>query len=73
MKKLGRFLLLAFFYIVLAVCFYSVIPAITWIFGGSFTEVAQHPMHVLFVGTTIFVMLGVLFNECFDGNFYAKH
>ena len=72
MKKLTRFSLLAFFYVVLLVCFYSVIPAITWIFGGSFREVAQHPIYVMFGGLFISIMLGVIFGECFDSEFKTR-
>lgn len=72
MKKLGRFSLLAFFYLLLTIGFYSVIPAVSWLFGGEFLAVAQHPVHVLFVGTIVAVMVGVVFNESFDKNFYSK-
>jgi hypothetical protein len=72
MEKLFRFSLLAFFYVVLLICFYSVIPTITWIFGGSFIEVAQHPVYVMFAGLFFLVMLGVIFGECFDSEFNTK-
>lgn len=72
MKKLGRFALLAFFYVAMVISFYCVIPSITWLFGGSFLEVAQHPLHVLFIGFTTIIMVGVVFNECFDSDFYSK-
>lgn len=72
MKKLGRFTLLAFFYVALVVAFYCVIPSIAWLFGGSFLEVAQHPLHVLVVGLSTIIMVGVVFNESFDSDFYSK-
>lgn len=72
MKKLARFTILAVCYIALSVLFYCVIPTISWIFGGEFLAVAQHPLHVLFVGGVILVLLGVIFGECFDNNFCTK-
>jgi hypothetical protein len=73
MEKLARFLILATLYVILLVLFYCLIPSICWIFGGEFLSVAQHPMHVIFVGVTLMIMLGVLFTECFDSNFRTKN
>jgi hypothetical protein len=73
MKKLGRFTVVAFAYIVLFVVAYCIIPTIAAIFGADFLQVAQNPMHVLFAGVTIMAMLGVVFNECFDSDFCAKN
>jgi hypothetical protein len=72
MKKLGRFTVVAFAFIVLFTLMYCIIPALVAIFGGSFLAVAQHPMHVVFIGTITSVVLGVVFNDTFDTNFYPK-
>lgn len=72
MKKLARFTLLAIFFVILFVIFYAAIPCITAIFGGEFLAVAQHPMYFLFGGIPIIVLLGIVFNHCFDENFYSK-
>lgn len=73
MEKLFRFIIVALLFVVTAVLFYSILPFIVWIFGGSFKAVAQHPMYVI-----IFCLLGLstqgfLFGECFDKNFRNKN
>lgn len=72
MEKLLRFIILALLFVVTAVLFYSVIPSIAWIFGGSFRAVAQHPMYVILFCLMGLPMQGFLFGECFDSKFYAK-
>jgi hypothetical protein len=72
MEKLIRFSILSLTYLTLLILFYCAIPTVSWIFGGEFLSVAQHPMHVLFVGVLLIVMLGVIFSECFDSNFRSK-
>lgn len=64
MKKLSRFLILAAIFVATSAVFYSVIPAIVWIFGGEFRAVAQNPGYAIF-----FLFIGLpcqsfLFSEC---------
>jgi hypothetical protein len=72
MKKLGRFLLLAFFYVVLFICFYSAIPFVAWIFGASFRDVAQSVPYSVVATIVIATGLGALFSHCFDNDFQTK-
>lgn len=72
MKKLGRFSILLVLYVVLYAVAYSVIPALVALFGGSFLEVAQAPMYIMFAGIMIAVGLGVVFNDSFDSDFCSK-
>lgn len=72
MEKLSRFMLLTFFYVLLFICLYSLIPFVVWVFGGSFTAVAQSVLYVLAGSTIIPIVLGIIFNECFDSDFYTK-
>ena len=67
-----RFLLLVILFVFLAVFFYSLIPFIVWIFGGSFLAVAQHPMYAALGGTTDFVLTGALLASCVDDDYYLK-
>jgi hypothetical protein len=52
--------------------FYSLIPSIVWIFGGSFTDVSQDGVYAAFCTMILIPALGFLFAECFDDNFYPK-
>jgi|NOAtaT_6_FD_contig_61_237928_length_402_multi_2_in_0_out_0_1 hypothetical protein len=72
MKKLGRFTLLAFFFVLLFILSYSIIPFISWVFGGSFKDVAQNVAYITMGSIVIIVGLGSLFNECFDEDFLTK-
>lgn len=72
MKKFARFIILSLLYVVTFILFYSAIPSIVWIFGGPFKEVAQSVPYVIFGGILIIVTLGVMFDQCFDSNFYPK-
>jgi hypothetical protein len=54
------------------ILFYSFIPFIVWIFGGSFKEVAQSVPYVVFCIFLLLPSLGIMFGECFDSNFYPK-
>jgi hypothetical protein len=72
MKKLARFSLLVFVFAVLFVGFYSIIPTIVLIFGGSFTAVAQSVPYSLIGSILILVTLGAIFSICFNEDFYTK-
>jgi hypothetical protein len=72
MKKLLRFIIVSLLFVVTLMLFYSLLPLVVLIFGGSFTEVSQSVPYVLF-----FVFIGlpiqsIIFTECFDSNFYPK-
>jgi hypothetical protein len=72
MEKLARFGILVLLYIVCFVIVYTILPSIVWLFGGSFKEVAQSAPYVAFGIMFINLFLGVIFSECFDGNFKSK-
>ena len=72
MEKLARFGILVLLYIVCFVIVYTILPSLVWLFGGSFKEVAQSAPYVAFSIILINALLGVLFSECFDGNFKSK-
>lgn len=72
MEKLFRFLTLALIYIIICILAYTVLPSIVWLFGGSFTAVAQHPAYAIFVGLSIGIMVAAVMNECFDKDFLSK-
>ncbi len=72
MEKLFRFFVLFILYSLLFVIIYSILPAIVWVFGGSFTDVAQSVPYVVFAIIFINVTLGVVFSECFDNDFKSK-
>ncbi len=72
MLKLFRFLILLLAFVVVFCIFYSIIPTIVWIFGGSFKAVAQHPGYAYLGLFLVIPLTGVLFSECFDSNFKAK-
>ena len=72
MKKLGRFTLLAFFFVLLFILAYSIIPFISWVFGGSFKDVAQSVAYITMGSIVIIIGLGILFDKCFDEDFMAK-
>lgn len=72
MQKLFRFLSLTLLYIVLLSAFYCIVPFLTMLFGGSFTDVSQNDSYIV-----IYLILGniglcFLFNECFDSDFFSK-
>jgi len=72
MEKLARFGILVILYIVCFVIVYTILPSIVWLFGGSFKEVAQSAPYAAFGIMFINLFLGVIFSECFDGNFKSK-
>ena len=72
MEKLFRFSVLFILYIVAFIIVYSTLPAIVWVFGGSFRDVAQSIPYVMFGIIFINVTLGIVFNECFDEKFKSK-
>ena len=72
MKKLSRFVILSILFVLVFMLFYSFVPAIVWMFGGSFTEVSQHPFYATFMGLMIIIVTGIIFSSCFDENFYPK-
>jgi ABC-type Na+ efflux pump permease subunit len=72
MKKIFRFLILAVIFSLSFVLLYSILPAIVWIFGGSFKDVSQHFAYCLFGGVSIIVGLGCVFAESFNEDFYQK-
>lgn len=72
MKKISRFLILAVIFSLSFVFLFSILPAIVWIFGGSFTAVSQHFAYVLIGGLTIITGLACLFAESFNEDFYTK-
>ena len=72
MEKLARFGILVLLYIVCFVIVYTILPSLVWLFGGSFKEVAQSAPYVAFSVMFINLFLGVIFSECFDGNFKSK-
>lgn len=73
MEKLIRFIVAALLFVATLVLFYAVLPSIVWIFGGSFKEVAQHPVYVIVFCILAIPFQGFLFGECFDENFYSKN
>lgn len=73
MKKLLRFIIVSLLFVVTFMLFYSVVPAIVWVFGGSFTDVSQHPFYATFMGLMIIIVTGIIFSECFDSRFYPKN
>lgn len=69
MKKLLRFLILAVLFTISVTLLYSMLPAIVWVFGGSFTDVAQSVPYVLFGGIMTVVTVGIVFSDCFNEDF----
>ena len=72
MKKLARFIIVSLLFVATLILFYSFIPAIVWIFGGSFKEVAQSVPYVVVCMFLLLPILGMIFSDCFDSNFYPK-
>jgi hypothetical protein len=72
MEKLARFIIVSLLFVATVILFYSFLPAIVWMFGGSFRDVAQSVPYVLFGGIATLVAVGVTFSECFDERFYPK-
>lgn len=72
MPKFTRFLFIVILYVLTLMFFYSIIPFMVWVFGGSFLAVAQSPVYVIFSLFLTAPLTGFLFGECFDSEFYAK-
>jgi predicted Na+-dependent transporter len=73
MQKLQRLFILAVLFILLWVSAYCVIPLIVKLFGGKFLEIAQHPIYIFFIGIVLLPsLLGCVFNDCFNSDFYTK-
>lgn len=72
MEKLARFIIVSLLFVATVILFYSFLPAIVWMFGGSFRDVAQSVPYVLFGGIMTVVAVSITFSECFDERFYPK-
>jgi hypothetical protein len=72
MQKLVRFIIVSLLFVATLILFYSIIPFIVWVFGGSFKEVSQSVPYVVFCMFLMLPTLGVIFSECFDSKFYPK-
>jgi hypothetical protein len=72
MEKLARFGVLVVLYAFSFIVVYTILPSIVWVFGGSFTDVAQSVPYVVFGIIFINFFLGYIFSECFDTNFKSK-
>lgn len=72
MEKLGRFSILLIVYVIAFIILFTIIPFVTWVFGGSFTEVAHFAPYVAFTIVCYNCLLGFIFSECFDTNFKSK-
>jgi len=72
-EKLTRFIVAALLFVAVLVLFYSILPSIVWIFGGSFRDVSQSPIYVIVFCVLAIPFQGFLFSECFDENFYGKN
>ena len=72
MKKIIRFVILSIAFALSFIILYSLLPAIVFVFGGSFTAVSQHFAYATIFGLVIIVGLGVIFSETFDSNFQVK-
>ena len=72
MKKLLRFIIVSLLFVLTFMLFYSLLPLVVWIFGGSFTAVSQSAPYVAFCVLIILPIQGFIFSECFDSNFYPK-
>lgn len=67
--KLFRFIIVSIFAIITFCLMYSALPAIAWVFGGSFKEIAQYPGYVAFGGIIGWLATGCIINETVDKNF----
>jgi len=72
MQKLFRFLMLVITFSVLFTMLFIIIPCITWVLGGSFRAVIDEPAYIIFAGIVINIVLGCIFYNTFDEDFYAK-
>ncbi len=72
MEKLGRFSILLILYVIAFIVLFTIIPSITWIFGGSFLDVAHCAPYVAFCIVGYNCLLGTIFSHCFDENFKSK-
>ena len=72
MEKLARFIIVTLIFVFTLVLFYSILPSIVWIFGGSFKDVAQSPIYAAAFCLLAIPFQGFLFSECFDSNFRTK-
>jgi cytochrome c biogenesis protein CcdA len=72
MKKLLRFIIVSLLFVLTFMLFYSLLPLVVWIFGGSFTVVSQSVPYVAFCAIIMLPLQSIIFGECFDSNFYPK-
>lgn len=65
--KMLRLLVMCLVYVILWTLLFAVIPSITWLFGGSFTEIVSAPVYIIFSLIIYNIMLGCLFDITVDG------
>lgn len=70
--KLIRILILALLFVVLYIVGLVIIPLITWLFGGSFLEVIQHPGYILVASFFICFGIGCLYVETINSDYQFK-
>jgi uncharacterized membrane protein YqjE len=69
--KLLRILILCILFVILYIIGLTIIPLITWLFGGPFLEVIQHPVYILFTSFFLCFGIGCLFHETVNGDNYT--
>lgn len=72
MKKLARFIILSVLFALTVIFLYSLFPIAAWIFGAPFKEVSQSVVYTIIGGIGSIVSTAVLFEKCFNENFYPK-
>ncbi len=69
--KMLRLLIISLVYVILWTLLFATIPSITWLFGGSFTEVVSSPSYIIFSLICYNLLLGCLFDKTVDGEDYT--
>lgn len=70
--KLLRLLFVILIGLILFCVIYSIPALIAMIFGGSFTAITQNEMYVIWFTIISLICVGVILNDTFDSDFYAK-
>lgn len=66
-NKLVRIIGLVILFTILYILGLIIIPSIVWLFGGSFLEILQHPLYIMFISIFLFISIGILFSITIDG------
>ena len=75
MERLFRFVVLMLMFVLIATIMYVALPVLLGTFSWNYgitVDILSDPIYASFAGALILILLGIVFNDCFNSNFFSK-